>query len=103
KYSLHPRHLHSFPTRRSSDLFVITQHCTREGEAKLVQECTFPLTGCAVVNRIYTDLAVIEVTPNGFRLVELSPGIDFDFVQERTDRKSTRLNSSHLGISYAVF
>jgi acyl CoA:acetate/3-ketoacid CoA transferase beta subunit len=34
------------------------------------------------VNRIYTDLAVIEVTPNGFRLVELSPGIDFDFVQE---------------------
>ena len=65
-------------------IFVITQHCTREGEAKLVQECTFPLTGCAVVNRIYTDLAVIEVTPNGFRLVELSPGIDFDFVQERT-------------------
>jgi acyl CoA:acetate/3-ketoacid CoA transferase beta subunit len=49
-----------------------------------VQECTFPLTGCAVVNRIYTDLAVIEVTPNGFRLVELSPGIDFDYVQERT-------------------
>jgi acyl CoA:acetate/3-ketoacid CoA transferase beta subunit len=38
----------------------------------------------AVVNRIYTDLAVIEVTPNGFRLVELSPGIDFDYVQERT-------------------
>jgi acyl CoA:acetate/3-ketoacid CoA transferase beta subunit len=38
----------------------------------------------AVVNRIYTDLAVIEVTPNGFRLVELSPGIDFNFVQERT-------------------
>ena len=65
-------------------VFVITQHCTREGEPKLVQKCTFPLTGCAVVNRIYTDLAVIEVTPNGFRLVELSPGIDFDFVQERT-------------------
>jgi 3-oxoadipate CoA-transferase beta subunit len=65
-------------------IFVITQHCTREGEAKLVQKCTFPLTGCAVVNRIYTDLAVIEVTPNGFRLVELSPGIDFNFVQERT-------------------
>src|SRR6187401_73194 len=65
-------------------IFVVTQHCTREGEAKLVQTCTFPLTGLAVVNRIYTDLAVIEVTPNGFRLVELSPGIDFDYVQERT-------------------
>ena len=49
-----------------------------------MQKCTFPLTGLAVVNRIYTDLAVIEVTPNGFRLVELSPGIDFDYVQERT-------------------
>ena len=36
------------------------------------------------MNRIFTDLAVIEVTPNGFRLVELSPGIDFDYVQERT-------------------
>ena len=65
-------------------IFVITQHCTREGEAKLVEKCTFSLTGLAVVNRIYTDLAVIEVTPSGFRLVELSPGIDFDFVQERT-------------------
>ena len=65
-------------------IFVLTQHCTREGEPKLVQKCTFPLTGVAVVNRIYTDLAVIEVTPNGFQLVELSPGIDFDFVQERT-------------------
>jgi 3-oxoadipate CoA-transferase beta subunit len=65
-------------------IFVITQHCTRESEPKLVQKCTLPLTGLAVVNRIYTDLAVIEVTPNGFQLVELSPGIDFDFVQERT-------------------
>ena len=71
-------------------IFVITQHCTREGEAKLVQKCTFPLTGLAVVNRIYTDLAVIEVTPNGFRLVELSPGIDFDFVQERTGAPQLR-------------
>ena len=75
-------------------IFVITQHCTREGEAKLVQKCTFPLTGCAVVNRIYTDLAVIEVTPNGFRLVELSPGIDFDFVQERTGAPLLRTNLS---------
>ena len=65
-------------------IFVITQHCTREGEPKLVQKCTYPLTGLGVVNRIYTDLAVIEVTPNGFRLVELSPGIDLDYVQERT-------------------
>jgi len=42
------------------------------------------LTGPGVVNRIYTDLAVIEITPGGFQLVELSPGVSFEYVQERT-------------------
>ncbi|MDF1868978.1 MAG: 3-oxoacid CoA-transferase subunit B [Phycisphaerales bacterium] len=65
-------------------VFVITQHCTKTGEPKLVDECTYPLTGLGVINRIYTDLAVIDVTPEGFKLVELSPGVDFDYVQERT-------------------
>ena len=65
-------------------VFVITQHCTKTGEPKLVDECTYPLTGLGVINRIYTDLAVIDVTPDGFKLVELSPGVDFDYVQERT-------------------
>ncbi|MBL9140672.1 MAG: CoA transferase subunit B [Phycisphaerae bacterium] len=65
-------------------IYVMTQHCSKDGEPKLVERCTFPLTGCGVVTRIYTDLAVIDVTPSGFRLVELSPGIEFDYVQERT-------------------
>ena len=65
-------------------VFVITQHCTKTGEPKLVDECTYPLTGLGVINRIYTDLAVIDVTPEGFKLVELSPGVDYDYVQERT-------------------
>ena len=65
-------------------VFVMTTHMTKEGEPKLVQHCTYPLTGRAVVTRIYTDLAVIDVTPRGFALVELAPGIPFDFVQERT-------------------
>jgi 3-oxoadipate CoA-transferase beta subunit len=68
-------------------IYVITQHCTKNGEPKLVTSCTYPLTGCGVVNRIYTDLAVIEVTPEGFQLIELTPDpeIDFEYVQERTD------------------
>jgi 3-oxoadipate CoA-transferase, beta subunit len=66
------------------NVYVMMEHTTKSGEPKIVRRCTYPLTGLACVNRIYTDLAVIEVTPNGFRLVELSPGIDFDFVQERT-------------------
>ncbi len=65
-------------------IFVVTQHCTKDGTPKLVERCTYPLTGLGIVNRIYTDLAVIEVTPDGFRLVELAPGVDFDTVAERT-------------------
>jgi 3-oxoadipate CoA-transferase beta subunit len=65
-------------------VFVMTTHMTKEGEPKLVQYCTYPLTGRAVVTRIYTDLAVIDVTARGFALVELAPGINFDFLQERT-------------------
>lgn len=65
-------------------VFVVTQHCTKHGEPKLVEACTYPLTGPGVVDRIYTDLAVIAVTDEGFQLVELSPGVSFDYVAERT-------------------
>lgn len=65
-------------------VYVVTQHCTKHGEPKLVEACSYPLTGRACVDRIYTDLAVIDVTPEGFQLVELSPGVDFDYVAERT-------------------
>lgn len=63
---------------------VITQHVTNKGYPKLVAQCTFPLTGKAVVSRIYTDLAVIDVTGQGFKVVELAPGVEFDYVQEKT-------------------
>lgn len=65
-------------------IYVITQHTARNGASKLVESCTYPLTGERVVDRIYTDLAVIDVTAEGFQLVELSPGVDFEYVEERT-------------------
>jgi 3-oxoadipate CoA-transferase, beta subunit len=65
-------------------IYVITQHTTKEGEPKIVRECSYPLTGKAVVDRIYTDLAVIDVTANGLAVRELAPGISFEYVQERT-------------------
>jgi len=68
-------------------IYVITQHVTKKGYPKLMEHCTFPLTGVGVVSRIYTDLAVIDVTPDGFKLVELAPGVDFDYVQQRTGAK----------------
>ncbi len=68
-------------------IYVITQHCTRNGEPKLIESCTYPLTGPGVVNRVYTDLAVIDITPKGFEVIELAPGVSFDYVQERTGAK----------------
>lgn len=65
-------------------VFVLTQHTTKTGEPKLVESCTYPLTGQGVVDRIYTDLAVIDITPAGFQAVELAPGVPFEHVQALT-------------------
>ena len=58
--------------------FVMMEHLTRTGESKLVAECSYPLTGLACVGRIYTDLAVIDVTRGQLRLVELIDGLALD-------------------------
>ena len=63
---------------------VLTRHCTRDGTPKLVQRCSYPLTGAGVVDRIYTDLAVIDITLLGFEVIELSPGVGFEDVAART-------------------
>jgi 3-oxoacid CoA-transferase B subunit len=55
-------------------VWVMMRHLTRDGEPRLVRECTFPLTASRVVKRVYTDMAVIEVTEHGFRLLETAPG-----------------------------
>ena len=73
-------------------IHVVTQHTTRDGVPKLVEQCTYPLTGLGVVNRIYTDLAVIDITDDGFQLVELAPGVDYAYVAERTDAPLIGLN-----------
>ena len=66
-------------------ILVISQHTTKTGAAKLVSQCSYPLTGKAVVSRIYTDLAIIDVTEEGFRVHKLAPGVDFDEVAAKTD------------------
>jgi 3-oxoadipate CoA-transferase beta subunit len=65
-------------------VFVITRHVTKTGEPKIVEECSYPLTGRGVVSRIYTDLAVIDVTSQGLRLLDLAPGVSREEVRERT-------------------
>ena len=66
-------------------LIVLMEHVAKDGSAKIVNECSLPLTGRAVVDRIITDLAVIDVTPDGLVLQELSPGVTIEQVREATE------------------
>ncbi len=59
-------------------VFVMMEHLTRSGESKIVARCTYPLTGLACVDRIYTDIAVIDVMPDGLQVVEMVDGLGFD-------------------------
>lgn len=67
------------------NVWVITSHTTKDGKFKLVNECNFPLTGKGVVDRIYTDLAIINVTPEGLKVREMAPCVTFEYLQERTE------------------
>jgi 3-oxoadipate CoA-transferase beta subunit len=68
----------------AKDVWVMMEHLTKSGESKLVERCTCPLTGIGVVKRLYTDLAVIEVTPRGLVASRLVPGLSFDELQRLT-------------------
>lgn len=65
-------------------VFVMTDHCTRDGQPKLLEACTYPLTGKAVVDRIYTDVAVIDVTGDGFVVREILAELSADQLNAMT-------------------
>ncbi len=70
-------------------VIVLMEHAARDGSYKIVKECSLPYTGRAVVQRIITDLAVIDVTPSGLVLRELAPGVTEDEVREKTEPELT--------------
>lgn len=70
-------------------IYVMTEHTTRTGQPKIVHDCTYPVTGRAVVNRIYTNLAIIDVAPYGLILRKIAPGLDFAAVQAMTGASLT--------------
>lgn len=65
--------------------FVMMEHVTKSGEPKIVRQCTYPLTGIGCVKRIYTDLAVIDVTPEGLSVIEWAEGLTFEALRDLTD------------------
>ena len=66
-------------------VIIAMEHTTKEGQAKIVKACTLPLTGVGVVNMIVTELAVIEITPQGLVLREVAPGVSREAVQKVTE------------------
>ena len=63
---------------------VLMEHCAKDGTPKIVSQCSLPLTGKAVVHRIISDLGVLDITPQGIKLIELAPDVSFDEIQKVT-------------------
>jgi len=68
----------------AKNIIVAMQHCSKDGESKLLKQCTLPLTGIKCVKRIVSDLAAIDVTANGFKLVERAPGLSVEDIVKAT-------------------
>ena len=68
----------------AKQVFVMMEHLTKKGESKIVERCTYPLTGIGCVSRVYTDLAVIDITPEGLKLVETVEGLTVEELERLT-------------------
>ena len=66
-------------------IVVVMEHCSKAGESKIKNECSLPITGLAVVSRIITELAVMDVTSTGIELIETAPGVSVDEIRQKTE------------------
>ena len=76
--------------RGARRIWAVMEHVTRSGEKRLLRRCTYPLTAKGCTARVYTDLAVIDVTARGFVVIDTVPGLSFEALQERTDAPLSR-------------
>ena len=71
----------------AKNVFVMSQHTTKDGRPKFLKNCSLPLTGKSVVTRVYSNLAILDVTSEGFKLKEMCEQIDFNLLQKVTEAK----------------
>jgi 3-oxoacid CoA-transferase subunit B len=69
----------------ANNIIVATSHTNRNGKSKLLKKCTLPLTGLRCIKKIVTDLAVLDVVPGGFKLIERAPGVSVDEIKSATE------------------
>jgi 3-oxoacid CoA-transferase subunit B len=71
----------------AKNIIVAMQHCSKDGKSKLLKNCSLPLTGIRCVTKIVSDLAVLDVTPQGFVLLERAPEVSVEYIQSVTEGK----------------
>lgn len=69
----------------AENIIVAMMHVNKAGESKILKRCTLPLTGVGCVKKVVTELAVLEVTPRGFKLLERAPGVSVDHIRQATE------------------
>jgi 3-oxoacid CoA-transferase subunit B len=69
----------------AENIIVAMMHVNKAGESKVLKKCTLPLTGVGCVKKIVTELAVLEVTPQGFKLLERAPGVSVEDIKNATE------------------
>jgi len=71
-------------------VWVIMEHTSKDGKPRILETCTMPLTAVKAIKRVYTNLAVLDVTPEGFEVIDMAPGVTLEALQAQTGAKLHR-------------